>query len=112
MTPERRDRPVTRVLLWFVAPLDDRLRGLSLTRILAVLCFVYVGHSVWEERALSWVDFWVLALGICTAYGKKVLLAFLQRIGLRSVSQDVTLDLRQEIVRRREDGKDFDAEVT
>lgn len=78
------------VVRWLLAPLDDRLRGLSLTRILAVLCFVFVGHSVWHERALTWIDFWVLALGIATAYGKKVLLAFFSRIGLSRVTPSVT----------------------
>lgn len=113
MSAERRGRqPLLRFLLWFVAPLDDRLRGLSLTRILATACFVFVGHSVWEERALSWVDFWVLVLGICTAYGKKMLLAFLQRIGLKSSSMDVTNKTEIAIRQRREQGAEWDAEPT
>lgn len=99
MTDRRGSQPIKRFLLWWVAPLDDRLRGLSLTRILAAACFVFVGHSVYEERALSWVDFWVLVLGTCSAYGKKMLFAFLQRIGLQSKSVDTRIDQRIDIRR-------------
>lgn len=101
------------ILCWFVAPLDDRLRGLSLTRLLAISCFVFVAHEVlWHEEGLSWVDFWVLTLGICTAYGKKVLLAFLQRVGLRSASMDITNKTQIEIAQRRADGAHWDAEAS
>ena len=101
------------ILKWGIAPLDDRLRGLSLTRLLAIACFVFVAHEVlWHEEGLSWVDFWVLTLGICTAYGKKVLLAFLQRVGLKSASMDITNKTQIEIAQRRVDGAVWDAEAS
>lgn len=101
------------ILCWFVAPLDDRLRGLSLTRLLAIGCFVFVAHSIfWHEEELTYVHLWILMLGICTAYGKKVLLAFLQRVGLRSASMDITNKTQIEIAQRRADGAHWDAEAS
>ena len=101
------------ILKWGIAPLDDRLRGLSLTRLLAIACFVFVAHgAIQHEQGLSWVDFWVLTLGICTAYGKKVLLAFLQRVGLKSASMDITNKTQIEIAQRRADGAVWDAEAS
>ncbi len=75
----RRRRPLLRFCLWFVAPLDERLRGLSLTRLLAMACFVFVGHTVWEEQRLSWVDYSTLLLGVCAAFGKKLVYALVSR---------------------------------
>lgn len=101
------------VAKWFVAIFDDRLRGLSLTRLLAISCFVFVAHSVfWRKEELTYVHLWILMLGICTAYGKKVLLAFLQRVGLSSVSADITKVTRTAIAKRRTDGAHWDAEAS
>ena len=97
-----------RFVLWFVAPFDDRLRGFSLTRVLAIACFVLVAHEVFvHEKGLTWIDFWTLTLGVCTAYGKKMVYAFLQRIGLKSESKDITEKV-EITVKGRENG-DFQA---
>ena len=75
----RRTQRVKRVLLWVISPLDERLAGLSLTRLMAMACFVYVGHTVWEEQRLSWVDYNVMLLGVVTAFGKKMVYAYITR---------------------------------
>ena len=74
-----RSQRLKRTLLWFVAPLDERLQGLSLTRLMAVACFVYVAHTIWEEQRLSWVDYNIMLLGVVTAFGKKMVYAFVTR---------------------------------
>lgn len=111
---ERRHHPVIRFLLWFVAPLDDRLRGLSLARILAVACFVYVGHEVFiHEKGLTWVDAYVMTLGLASAFGQKMLLAFINRnsfaVDGKEIRETVDITLRQ-IADRRAQGKEWDAE--
>lgn len=77
--PNRRERTALRIFLWALSPLDERLQGLSLTRLLAVACFVYVAHTIWEEQRLSWVDYNVMVLGVCTAFGKKLVYALVTR---------------------------------
>lgn len=92
---------------WVMAPLVDGWKGLSLTRFIAIFGCVVVGHEIFlHEKSLSWVDFWTLVLSTATAFGKMAFQAFLQRIGLRSESQDRTesVNIRQEIVTRREQG--------
>lgn len=100
MTPDRRgQRPLLRFLLWFVAPFDERLRGLSLVRILAALCYVFVGFSVIVTgNPLTGVDLGAMTLGVCAAYGKKFLLAYLQRFSFKASAQDITqrMDIRRE----------------
>jgi len=76
---QRRTQRVKRFLFWFVAPFEEGLRGLSLTRLMAVTCFVYVGFAVANEHRLSWVDYNVLVLGIVAAFGKKMMYAWVTR---------------------------------
>lgn len=117
MTPERRTHRVKRFLLWFVAPLDERLRGLSLVRVLAVGCFAIVYYDVIiNARALSWVHFWILMAGLSAAFGKKVFLFLLSRWRGKTASEDQRIDARiditQDITERREQGKEWGAEST
>lgn len=118
MPPDRRTHWVTRILMWPIAPFDDRIRGLSLTRLLAVACFVMVAHEVFvHEKGLTWIDFWTLVLGICTAFGKKMVNALLLRIGLgtQAVSSEARSQVdvtHRQIQERREHGKEWDAEVS
>lgn len=98
---------------WTLAPLVDHWKGLSLTRFIAIFCCVVVGHEIFvHEHGLTWVDFWLIIAAIGTAFGKMTFEAVLQRIGLQSKSLDVTASIRQEIVQRREQGKEWDAEAS
>lgn len=79
--------------VWLMAPLVDGWRGLSLTRLVAVFCCIIVWHEVvMDRKALSWVDFCVLALAVATAFGKLSYDAFLQRLtmGITSTSSTTT----------------------
>lgn len=102
------------VFQWTMAPLVSHWKGLSLVRFLAVFCAGLVGHEVFvHEKALTWIDFWLMLAAFAAAFGKPVFAIFLSRVGLRSASTDMTLDakIRQEIVERRAQGKEWDAEV-
>ena len=97
MTPERRGQhPILRFLLWWVAPLDEGKKGLSLVRLESAACFGIVAHDVWHEKPLTWVHFWILVAGFSAAFGKKVWVWFLTRIQEKAESKDVTarIDLR------------------
>lgn len=96
----RRTQHVLRFLLWIVAPLDERLRGLSLVRVLSMACFVFVGHTVWEEQRLSWVDYNVLLLGVASAMGKKLVYALITR----NHPAPPPKDMEQTMERGMEDG--------
>lgn len=124
MTAERRvQHQVLRFLLWFVAPFDDRIRGLSLTRLLAVACFVFVWHEieVGHEIALkagtpirlSWIDYATFLLGVAAAFGKSVVLALIDRnkisVDGKEIRETVDVTVRQ-IAERRAQGKEWDAE--
>lgn len=118
MTAERRvQRPVLRFLLWFVAPLDDRLRGLSMARLLSFWCFGLVTHSVWHERAISGWDYATLVLGAALWVGKKAVLALIYRnkmsVDGKEIRETVDVTVRQ-IQERRDnpDAKAWDAEAT
>lgn len=105
-----------RVGAWLLAPLDDALHGLSLTRLLAMACFVYVGHEVFvHEKAITWVDYAVMMLGIAAAFGKTVVLALIQRSQLhiagKEIRETVDVTLRQ-IQERRAAGKKWEAEAS
>jgi hypothetical protein len=87
--PERRGKhPLERILCWWIAPLDSTLKGLSLTRLLAIGIFyatVHLAHD-WIEHtkitgvALGWAfsSFIILGftLAVCTALGGKAVMAF------------------------------------
>lgn len=112
---ERRNEKVKRFFLWFVAPLDDRIRGLSLTRLLAVACFFFVWHEieVGHEIALknnvpvrlSWIDYATFLLGVAAAFGKSVVLALINRnqvnVDGKEIRETVDITVR-EIQERRE----------
>ena len=90
---------------WWIAPLDESRHGLSLVRLMAVSCFVLVGHTVYHEHALTWVDFSVLMAGISAAFGKKVWVAWLARnqVTVQGMEQRLTAEITQ---RREQAAKD------
>lgn len=89
----RRKQPILRFALWFVAPLDERLRGLSLVRLMAATCFVFVAHEVFaHEKSLTWVDYAVLVLGVACAFGKKMVYALIQRSQVSIGPKDAPID--------------------
>lgn len=99
---------------WLMAPLVSHWRGLSLVRFLAIFCAVLVGHEVFvHEKAVTWIDFWLMLAAFAAAFGKPIFAILLSRVGLRSASMDVTADvrIRQEIAERRSQGREWDAEV-
>jgi thiol:disulfide interchange protein len=105
---------------WLLAPLVSHWRGLSLVRFLAIFCAVAVYHEVFvHERALTWVDFWLILAAFAASFGKPIFAILLSRVGLRSASMDrtekvsetVDVTLRQ-IQERRTQGKEWDAEPT
>lgn len=81
-----------RVAEWFLAPLVDKWRGLSLTRLIAIFCCIAVGNDTFVQgHTLDWVDFAVLALAVAAAFGKLTYQAFLQRLTIGvSGSQRIT----------------------
>ena len=102
-----------RAFQWLLAPVTEDWHGLSLTRFIAAFCCLLVWHDVvLHERTLTYVHLWVLVAAIATAFGKKVFGAFLQRIGLRSASQDTRIDARIDIAERRKQGEMWGCEAT
>ena len=107
---------------WLLAPLVSHWRGLSLVRFLAIFCAVAVGHEVFvHERALTWVDFWLILAAFAASFGKPIFAILLSRVGLLSASMDRTEKLSErvdvtlrEIQERRAQGKDegWDAEAS
>lgn len=88
-----------RFWMFCLAPLVEDWRGLSLVRFLAIACFAFVAHTIWEEQRLSWTDAYVLTMGIATAFGKKVFVAWLQRTETKIQGVDATVrrfDVRKE----------------
>lgn len=98
---------------WLLAPLVSHWRGLSLVRFLCVFIAVAVGHEVFvHEKALTWVDFWFILAAIAASFGKPIFALLLQRVGLKSASMDVSVNTREEILHRREQGREWDAEAS
>ena len=90
---------------FLLAPLVDSWAGLSLTRFLAIFCCVLVGHNVlWHDRALTWIDFWLIVAAISAAFGKALWLAFLARMtNTTTVTDTVTTDVAAVIKAARGD---------
>ncbi len=108
------DRPLhVRFLHFWFAPWVDHWRGLSLTRFIAVVLTVAAVHgSLIHEQPITGMDVTMATLAVCTALGGKYILAFLNRTSVNLSALDSTARVRQEIIQRREQGKEFDAEPT
>lgn len=85
-----------RFLLWFVAPLDDRYKGLSLARLLSIWCFLMVQDVVEKTHTIRGWDYAVLLLGAALWVGKKGVLVLLAKQQTKVEGKDVTerIDLR------------------
>ena len=98
---------------WLLAPLVSHWRGLSLVRFLCVFIAVAIGHEVFvHEKCLTWIDFCFMLAAIASAFGKPIFAILLSRVGLRSASMDTTNTTKIEIAQRREQGREWDAEVS
>lgn len=103
-----------RFLLWFVAPFDERIQGLSMARLLAIWCFILVTHNVVkEERPLTGWDYATLLLGAALWVGKKAVMALIARQQTKASQLDQKIDVTlKEIRERRDQGREWDAEAS